>query len=259
MKLEINIIRRLPDFTIDVSFCCAAGTMQIISGPSGSGKTTIMRILAGLERSDHGFIRFNGTVWEDTAKRIFVPPQERGIGYVFQEYSLFPHLTVEQNIGFASVASENIGRYLNYFNIRHLADRYPRQLSGGERQRVALAQALAREPKVLLLDEPFSALDYLTRMKLRKSLQELKKSVSIPIIHVTHDLDEGLQMADGFLPLERGSISYDWLPENIRADLPGNHYHVCSGIPGKKPAALPASRRISFVSRLFGYLRACST
>ena len=111
MKLEINIIKQLPDFTIDVSFCCEAGSMQIISGPSGSGKTTIMRILAGLERSDHGFIRFNGTIWEDTANRVFVPPQKRGIGYVFQEYSLFPHLTVEQNVDFAAVDPESIERY----------------------------------------------------------------------------------------------------------------------------------------------------
>ena len=110
-----------------------------------------------------------------------------------------------------------------------------------------------------MLDEPFSALDYLTRMKLRTSLQEMKESVSIPIIHVTHDLDEGLKMADSFLPMDRGCISYDWLPESIRANLPEVHCHVSKGILGKKPAVMPAGRRISVLKRLFGYLRACST
>jgi len=259
MKLEIQIIKKLPDFTIDVSTCCEAGKMQVITGPSGSGKTTIMRILAGLEHADHGFVRFNHTVWEDTANRIFLPPQKREIGYVFQEYSLFPHLTVEQNVGFAAVNRENIQRYIRFFDILHLAGRFPGQLSGGERQRVALAQALAREPQALLLDEPFSALDYVTRMKLRTSLQKLKKSVNIPIIHITHDINEGLQMADSFLPLEKGRVSYEWLPDNIREKAVRCHSHTCPGGPPAAEPAKTAGRLDSLMSRLFSCFRICNT
>ena len=260
MKLEIHINKKLPDFTIDVSVCCEAGKMQIITGPSGSGKTTIMRILAGLEKSDHGLIHFNGRVWEDTANNIFVPPQQREIGYVFQEYSLFPHLTVKENIAFAANTAEIVEHYIHYFGVEHLAGRVPRQLSGGERQRVALAQALAREPQALLLDEPFSALDYITRMKLRKSLQGLKASVNIPIIHITHDIHEGLQMADSFLPLEKGRISYDWLPDNIREELPGYPSQICSGrLSPVTEMPKPAKRLISPLSRLFCSFRTCST
>lgn len=259
MKLEINIIKKLPDFTIDVSFCCEAGTMQIITGPSGSGKTTIMRILAGLEKSDHGLVRYNGIVWEDTGNNIFVAPQKREIGYVFQEYSLFPHLTVKENVAFAAKKTETIKHYMRFFGIDHLAARFPKQLSGGERQRVALAQTLAREPKALLLDEPFSALDYLTRMKLRASLQELKKSVSIPVIHITHDIDEGVQMADSFLPLERGQVSYDWLPDIIRDKVPGFCTNTCGSELPAGVTEKPAGRFDSPLSRLFGYFRICST
>ena len=259
MKLEVNIYKKLPDFTIDVSFSCAAGEMQILTGPSGSGKTTIMRILAGLEKSDHGLISFNGTVWEDSANRIFLPPQQREIGYVFQEYSLFPHLTAEQNVGFAAADQQNVQFYMRYFEINHLAGRFPRQLSGGERQRVALAQALAREPKALLLDEPFSALDYMTREKLRYSLQELKKSVNIPIIHITHDMHEGVQMADSFLPLESGRISYSWLPEAVRAKLTCFHAVTCRDTQHRIPVQAPATAKPSTLNRFFGYFRTCNT
>ena len=259
MKLEVNIIKKLPDFTIDVSFYCEAGEMQIITGPSGSGKTTIMRILAGLEHADHGLIRFNDTVWEDTANKVFLPPQKREIGYVFQEYSLFPHLTVEQNIAFAADNRRNVQHYIGFFEIHHLTHRFPRQLSGGERQRVALAQALAREPKILLLDEPFSALDYITREKLRTSLDELKGSVNIPIIHITHDMNEGLQMADTFLPLERGRVSYNWLPNTIREKLPDYHPQPCRNELNKMELKKPADKLYAPLGRLFSLFRICNT
>jgi len=259
MKLEARIIKKLPEFTIDVSFSCRAGAMQIITGPSGSGKTTIMRILAGLEKSDHGLIRFNGTVWEDTANRIFVRPQDRAIGYVFQEYSLFPHLTVEENVGFAAGDSRNVARFMQLLGISRLARRKPKQLSGGERQRAALAQAMAREPNLLLLDEPFSALDYITREKLRDSLTELKRLVGIPIIHITHDLMEGMQMADTVLPLERGRVSYDWLPASISRNLPEGRMSACeSDLQAAEPERSPDKTKMLW-NRLFGCSRICST
>jgi len=259
MMLEVNIIKKLPDFTIDLSFCCEAGKMQIITGPSGSGKTTIMRILAGLEHADNSFIRFNGMVWEDTASKIFMPPQRREIGYVFQEYSLFPHLTVEQNVVFAAKDPNNVQQHIRFLGIDHLKGRFPKQLSGGERQRVALAQALARKPKALLLDEPFSALDFVTREKLRSTLLELKESVNIPIIHITHDINEGMQMADGFLPLENGRISYEWLPDNIRDKVARCHNHAC---PSELPLTAqekPVGQMNSTLSRLFSCFRTCNT
>ncbi len=259
MKLEVNIIKKLPDFTIDVSFCCNAGEMQVIIGQSGSGKTTIMRILAGLEHADHGLIRFNDTVWEDTANKVFLPPQKRGLGYVFQEYSLFPHLTVEQNVAFAAGDQKNVQHYIGFFEIQHLARRFPRQLSGGERQRVALAQALAREPKILLLDEPFSALDFITREKLRTSLDALKRSVKIPIIHITHEINEGLQMADMVLPLERGRVSYDWLPDIILKQLPDQYTQTCGcGLPDRDPVQATGKSDAPW-GRLFGFFRAYNT
>jgi len=259
MKLEARIIKRLPEFTIDVSFSCSAGEMQIITGPSGSGKTTIMRILAGLEKSDHSLVRFNGTVWEDTANRIFVRPQQRAIGYVFQEYSLFPHLTVEENVAFAAGDRRNVERFMTIMEIRHLAKRRPKQLSGGERQRVALAQALAREPQALLLDEPFSALDYITREKMRDCLIELKKLVQIPIIHVTHDIMEGVQMADTVLPLNQGRVAYDWLPASIREYLLERQKTACvNKFPEAGPERSPDIKKMLW-SRLFGCSRIWST
>jgi molybdate transport system ATP-binding protein len=259
MKLEVKIRKKLPEFTIDVSFCCQAGEMQIITGPSGSGKTTIMRILAGLERSDRGLIRFNGTVWEDTDNRIFLKPQKRELSYVFQEYSLFPHLTVAQNIGFAAKDQHKVDWYMQFMGIRHLAHRFPKQLSGGERQRCALAQALAKEPQALLLDEPFSALDYITREKLRSSLNEIKKPLQIPIIHITHDLLEGLQSADSVLPLEQGKVAYDWLPPALREQLPGKQMQDCS-IKSSEGEPDKAAGGIKIVwQRLFGYPGICRT
>ncbi len=211
MELKVEIYKRLPGFDIDVSFSCPNGSLLALIGPSGAGKTTIVRSIAGLERPDCGFIACNGVVWSDTKRGIWVPPQKRRLGYVFQEYSLFPHLSVEKNISFAADDLEEVEELIELLGIGHLRRRKPHQISGGERQRVALAQALARKPSVLLLDEPFSALDIATRQKLREELKSLKGRLSVPIVMVTHDLNEARFLADEMLPIEQGKMAPEWL------------------------------------------------
>jgi molybdate transport system ATP-binding protein len=181
-----------------------AGSILVLFGPSGAGKTTMLRQLAGLERPDAGTIRFGGDVWCDTAQRIWCPPQQRRVGLVFQEPTLFPHLTVRENIHYgvgvrpgsarsSEVGVEEIERMLG---IEDLANRRPGALSGGEAQRVALARALAPAPQLLLLDEPFAALDAPTRLRLRRDVRALLQATATPAILVTHDRVEALAMGD---------------------------------------------------------------
>jgi molybdate transport system ATP-binding protein len=162
-------------------------------GPSGSGKTTILRAIAGLVRPQSGVVAVEGEPWFDAATGIDVPVDERPVGFLFQDYALFPHLTVRQNIEFAR--RHKADAYLERFRIRHLASARPSELSGGERQRVALARALARDPKVLLLDEPLAALDSRTKTTVRGELQELLGELSIPTLFVTHDFEDAAALA----------------------------------------------------------------
>jgi molybdate transport system ATP-binding protein len=211
MKLEVEIIKELPRFAINISFACPSGELLALVGPSGGGKTTLMRIIAGLDQPDLGRITFNGETWLDTREKINLPPQQRNLGYVFQEYTLFPHLTVFNNVAFASGDDNQVADLLKLLEVWHLRDRKPRKLSGGERQRVALAQALARNPKVLLLDEPFSALDVVSRRKLQGELKKIKGEFDLPIIHITHDLEEAEYLADSLLPMVDGRVEKNWL------------------------------------------------
>ena len=162
-------------------------------GPSGSGKTTILRSIAGLVRPRSGVVAVGGAAWFDAAKGIDVPVDERAVGFLFQDYALFPHLTVRQNIEFAR--RHKADAYLERFHIESLADARPSELSGGERQRVALARALARDPKVLLLDEPLAALDSRTKATVRGELQELLAELDIPTLFVTHDFEDAAALA----------------------------------------------------------------
>ena len=221
MALKIRIVKRLPEFVIDIDFSCEESKLLALIGPSGSGKTTIVRIIAGLDKPDEGEITYNGTVWVDTKKGIFLPPQKRQLGYVFQEYSLFPHLTVEENVAFAAKNDAKVEDFLQTLGVWHLRTRRIQRLSGGERQRVALAQALASDPKVLLLDEPFSALDVVTRGKLQQALKSLKGKLCLPIVHVTHDLEEAEILADKILPVEQGKLAGDWLENYLAGTPPG--------------------------------------
>ena len=211
MGLEIKLKKKLPNYELDVALSCEPGRLLALVGPSGAGKTTIVRSVAGLAKPDQGVVALDREVWYDSAAGIWLPPQKRGLGYVFQEFTLFPHLTVEKNVAFAAVDKRRVGELLAMFGVADLADRRPHEISGGERQRVALAQALAREPKVLLLDEPFSALDIATRKQLQAELKELKTSLNLPIVHVTHDLQEAMMLADDIVAIEAGQVSTSWL------------------------------------------------
>jgi molybdate transport system ATP-binding protein len=193
-----------------VEFTCDPGDILAIFGPSGSGKTTILRSIAGLYSPAQASIRAGVETWSDTATRTVAPPHRRAVGVVFQEYALFPHLTARGNVMTAlghRPAGERRSRADQLLNLVHLSDyhdRRPHELSGGERQRVALARALAREPAVLLLDEPFAAVDRTVRRRLQDEIDELRRSLDIPIVLVTHDFDDVVRLATRLLILDRG-------------------------------------------------------
>lgn len=198
---------------------CAPGEVFALVGPSGAGKSTVLRCIAGLHRAAVGFVRCNGAVWHDTAAQIALAPHRRAVGLVFQEYALFPHMTALGNVAAAMShiqRDERAGRARDLLARVHLAgleDRRPAELSGGQQQRVAVARALARDPAVLLLDEPFSAVDRATRRRLQEELAALRQRLAIPILLVTHDLEEAVALADRICVLHRG--------RSLQAGTPG--------------------------------------
>ena len=169
--------------------------VTVLFGPSGCGKTTVLRCLAGLERPEEGLIQFGEETWFDAQQGVCLSPQQRGIGLVFQDYALFPHLTVEGNVGYGlhrlsrGERRKQVGEMLDRFDLIQVARQHPRQLSGGQQQRVALARALVRRPRLLLLDEPLSALDNALREALRGELRHWLARCEIPVLLVTHDRD----------------------------------------------------------------------
>jgi molybdate transport system ATP-binding protein len=195
---------------LDAALECAPGEMLALVGPSGSGKTTVLRAIAGLLRAAAGEIHSNGECWFDAQRGIHIETRRRRVGYVFQNYALFPHLSALHNVMEAMLdrpVAERESRardVLARVRLAGLEDRVPAALSGGQQQRVAVARALAREPKVLLLDEPFSAVDRSTRQRLYRELAELKRDLAMPVILVTHDLDEALMLADRLCVLHQG-------------------------------------------------------
>jgi molybdate transport system ATP-binding protein len=186
--------------------------VTVLFGPSGSGKTTILRALAGLECSANCVIHFGGETWVEGKNGVFIPPQRRRIGFLFQDYALFSHLTVTGNVRYGLIglsANEQrirISELLERFQLQDLSSRYPHQLSGGQRQRVALARTLAPQPRLLLLDEPLSALDGPAREALRGELRNLLSSLNIPVLLVTHDRVEALALGDQVAIVNEGRI-----------------------------------------------------
>jgi len=219
MQLSLTLRKCLKNRDLAISLACGAGQLLAVVGPSGAGKTTLLRAIAGLERPDSGRIVFNRTVWFDSSRRVNLAPQKRRVGYVAQGYGLFPHLTVKKNINFAARIPEKVGRLLDLFGLADLADRRPDEISGGEQQRAAFAQALAAGPRIMLLDEPFSALDYRTKERLRDELVRMKAKLHIPIIMVTHDLDEAVALGDTIVPVVDGVYAPEWLPDTVPVRL----------------------------------------
>jgi molybdate transport system ATP-binding protein len=208
-RLSVSLRQRAP-IPLDLAFTCDPGEVLAIFGPSGSGKTTILRSIAGLYCPEHASVRSGLETWSDTATQTFAPPHRRTVGVVFQEYALFPHLTARGNVMTAlghRPARERRARADQLLDLVHLSnhhDRRPHELSGGERQRVALARALAREPAALLLDEPFTAVDRTVRRRLQDEIDELRRTLDIPLVLVTHDFEDVVRLATHLLILDRG-------------------------------------------------------
>jgi molybdate transport system ATP-binding protein len=194
-------------FDLDVGFDLAAGSFLGVRGPSGSGKTTLLRCIAGLERPDEGRIEFDGQTWFDSRTGAFVPPQKRSVGLVFQDYALFPHMTVLGNVLYGAPDRASAERLLELTRLTREARQFPRELSGGQKQRAALARALARGPRVLLLDEPLSALDEELRESLGAELARIQRETGVTAILVTHSRVEIERLCTSVLEISEGRAS----------------------------------------------------
>lgn len=201
-----------PDFALDVDLRLPINGITVIFGPSGSGKTTILRCVAGLEVARKARIVVAGEVWQDDRAGIFLPTHSRTVGYVFQEASLFDHLDVQGNLQFgrkrtcSAEATSTLDAAIELLGIGHLLGRRVDQLSGGERQRVAIARALATMPRLLLLDEPMAALDAARRQEIMPWLEKLRTELSLPMLYVTHSVDELVRLADYLVVLKNGQV-----------------------------------------------------
>jgi molybdate transport system ATP-binding protein len=212
VSLEFDLERAVGQLELQVALAVGQGETVALAGPSGAGKTTVLRLIAGVARPDRGRVECDGEVWLDTGRGIALEPERRSCGYVFQEYALFPNLRAWENVGYGMtdvprrIRRVRARELLARFGLEPLADARPATLSGGERQRVALARALAREPKVLLLDEPLSALDARTRAGASRELAAVLAKADIPAVLVTHDFEEASLLADRIAVIDRGRI-----------------------------------------------------
>ncbi len=237
-------MRQQAPVPLDAELDCAPGEILGLVGPSGSGKTTVLRSIAGLHRPAEGRVLAGVECWLDTAKAIAQPVQSRRVGMVFQNFALFPHLCAWENVAIALPATADAGRrerahdLLAKVNLSGLELRRPGELSSGQQQRVAIARALAREPKVLLLDEPFSAVDKLTREKLYRELVALRSELNMPVILVTHDLAEASMLCDRLCLLHRGKTLQCAPPEIVLT----------------KPASIEAARLVGITNTFQGVI-----
>lgn len=229
LQFDAHLKRR--DFTLKINIDLPGHGITALFGASGSGKTTALRVLAGLEPGATGRVCVQGEVWQDSAQHVFKPVHQRALGYVFQEASLFEHLNVQGNLqyGFkrtpASERSQNWNHTLDLLGIAHLLGRWPHELSGGERQRVAIARALAASPRLLLLDEPLAALDAPRKAEILPYLESLQTTLRLPMIYVTHAIDEVARLADHLVLLDAGQVTAQGATAELltRLDLPLAH------------------------------------
>ena len=243
---------------LDVALALPPGELLAVTGPSGAGKTTLLRLLAGLDRPAAGFVRFGEQTWSDSAARQWLPPQRRSLGFVFQDYALFPHLTVRENLAFAAEnqpgKNQLVRELLELLEVAELAARRPAQLSGGQQQRVALARALAARPRLLLLDEPLAALDLPTRQRLRQVLAAAHQRFGLTTILVSHDPAEIAQLAHRVLALDLGQVVGVGPPAApaapalrgwVLAVLPGGRWRVRLAGGAEVEIAAPAHRTVA--------------
>lgn len=216
---KLDCILKLQDgqriFKLEAQLQLFAGELLALSGPSGSGKTSILRILAGLENRAKGQLEFQGQVWQDSAQSIFLAPQQRSIGVVFQDYALFPNMQVEQNLRFALPKNDRstfIEELLEVLDLQGLRKARPPELSGGQQQRVALARALVRRPKLLLLDEPLSALDASMRSHLQVFIRQIHERYQLTTLLISHNTEEIQRLADRVICLDKGRIVQEYQP-----------------------------------------------
>ena len=226
--LEVRLNLDFPEFSVNVDLSLPGRGVTALYGHSGSGKTTCLRCIAGLEKASSGFISINGEIWQDSNNRVFIPPHKRPLGYVFQEASLFAHLTVRGNLefGLKRIASRdrlvNLEQATALLGIDHLLSRHPDKLSGGERQRVGIARALLTSPRLLLLDEPLAALDAQRKGEILPYLERLHDELDIPMLYVSHSQDEVARLADHLVLLSGGkALASGAIGETLaRLDLP---------------------------------------
>ncbi|EDP7674861.1 sulfate/molybdate ABC transporter ATP-binding protein [Campylobacter jejuni] len=207
IKLPINTAKGKKQ--LELNTCLKANEITAIFGESGAGKTTLLKIIAGLIKPEFGRIEVGDELWLDTQKNINLAIQKRKIGFVFQDYALFPNMSVKENISYAAISKQKVEELLSLMNLENLAKIYPKNLSGGQAQRVALARALAREPQILLLDEPLSALDFKMRSFLQDELVKILQHFKITTLLVSHDLAEIYKLSHRILELSDGKIIKD--------------------------------------------------
>ena len=221
MGLSLELHKKVDGFTLEVAWAIQE-ELVVLFGYSGAGKTMTLQMIAGLMKPDLGFIRLNEQILFDSRTGIDVPPQDRSIGYVFQDLALFPHMTVRGNILYGAKGlgkkeqQEKAEEMIESFHLEGLGDKKPSEISGGQRQRVALARAIIRRPKMLLLDEPFSALDHPLRLEMHQYLTGAARKYKIPVIMVTHDLIEASKLGDKIIIYSGGRVTQAGTPAEVR-------------------------------------------
>ena len=232
LKIDIQYAMLTSEGITNLEVCAEINNNELLSlfGHSGAGKTTLLRILAGLTKPGKGRIVFNDVVWFDSEKKINITPQDRNVGYMFQDYALFPNMTVEKNIGFAQKqkSKKEVDQLITLFELETLRHQHPGKLSGGQKQRVALARALASKPTLLLLDEPLSALDWDMRSSLQLEIMKAHELMNSITLLVSHDIQEVFQLASSVLVLKNGTVIKSGKPADVFT-LKASENNYCLG------------------------------